>query len=81
MDCVYITPVIFNHARLNANTPKWARVYKALNEERIQGIVLDESNNYFWFEHNQIHEAVSESVYSTIKDYLINNCNFKYLYN
>lgn len=79
MTTVYITPIVFNHARLNANMPKWAQVYKALNEERIQGIVLDESNNYFWYEHNHIHKPVSDKVYDTISDYLVNNCNFKEL--
>lgn len=68
MQLTYITPVVFEHARVNANKPAWARVYKTLNEERIQNIVLD--GKTFWFEHNMVHEPVSDSVYETIKDFL-----------
>lgn len=74
---VYITPVVFEHARLNANIPKWADVYDTLNHEYISGIVLDDKT--FWFEHNIVHDSVKNSVYDTIKQFLTNK-GYKYLY-
>ncbi len=73
----YLNIPVFEYARINSNLPKWAKVYKALNEERIQGIVLE--GKTFWFENNMVHEPVSDSVYDTIIKYLENN-GYNYLY-
>jgi hypothetical protein len=61
------------------NTKIARKVYNVLDTEQIADIIHDESNNYFWFEHNQYHEYVTNDVYKWLIKYLEQE-GYKYLY-